>query len=101
MCSLICAWTNGCANHRDAGDFRRHRAHHDVTVMMAVISKYIRTWPVRASDGEHFWESEPRLNMKSVFQGIRIFIMKTMKIKSYIKKPMSSYWDGPEVYVQH
>ena len=28
MFSLICAWTNGCANHRD------HHAHYDVTVMI-------------------------------------------------------------------
>ena len=33
MFSLICAWTNGWANHRDAGDLRRHRSHYDVTVM--------------------------------------------------------------------
>ena len=33
MVSLICAWTNGWTNYRDAGDLRRHRAHHDVTVM--------------------------------------------------------------------
>ena len=31
--SLICVWTNGWANHRDAGDLRRHRVHYDVTVM--------------------------------------------------------------------
>ena len=31
--SLICASTNGWANIRDACDFRRHRVHHDVTVM--------------------------------------------------------------------
>ena len=30
---LICAWTNGWANHRDAGDLRRHRVHYDVTAM--------------------------------------------------------------------
>ena len=30
---LICAWINGCANNREAGYFRRHRAHYDVTVM--------------------------------------------------------------------
>ena len=30
--SLICIWTNGCANNRDAGDFRCHRAHYDVTI---------------------------------------------------------------------
>ena len=33
MFSLIYAWTNGCANHCDAGDLRRHRTHYDVTVM--------------------------------------------------------------------
>ena len=27
MFSLICAWTNGWANSRDASDLRRHRAH--------------------------------------------------------------------------
>ena len=33
MFSLICAWTKGWVNNRNAGDLRRHRAHHDVTVM--------------------------------------------------------------------
>ena len=37
--SLICAWTNGWANNRDAGDLRRHRAHYDVIVMSIVIIK--------------------------------------------------------------
>ena len=32
--SLICAWTNGWANNRDAGDLSRLCAHHDVTVMI-------------------------------------------------------------------
>ena len=31
--SVICTWTNHWANNRDAGGLRRHRAHHDVTVM--------------------------------------------------------------------
>ena len=31
--SLICAWMNGWDNHREAGDFRRHRAYYDGTVM--------------------------------------------------------------------
>ena len=30
---FICAWTNGWANHRDAGDLRRHCAHYGTTVM--------------------------------------------------------------------
>ena len=33
MFSLICAWTNGSANNRDAGDLRRHPIHCDVIVM--------------------------------------------------------------------
>ena len=32
--SLICTWTNGWANNRDAGDLIRHRAHNDITVMI-------------------------------------------------------------------
>ena len=33
MLSLICAWTNGWVDNRDAGDLRRHCAHYDVCVM--------------------------------------------------------------------
>ena len=32
MFSLICAWANGSANNRDAGDLRRHGIHYDVTL---------------------------------------------------------------------
>ena len=32
--SLICAWTNGWGNNRDAGDLRRHRAHYEAIVML-------------------------------------------------------------------
>ena len=32
--SLICAWINDWVNNREAGDLRRHRAHHDVIVMI-------------------------------------------------------------------
>ena len=34
MISLSCAWTNGWANRRNAGDLRRHRTHYAVTVMI-------------------------------------------------------------------
>ena len=34
MFSLICAWINGWVNNGEAGDLKRHRAHHDVTVMI-------------------------------------------------------------------
>ena len=33
MFSFICAWINDWVNNREAGDLRRHRAHHDVIVM--------------------------------------------------------------------
>ena len=33
MFSLICAWINGWVNDGEAGDSRRHRAHHDVNLM--------------------------------------------------------------------
>ena len=39
---FICAWTGGWANNRDAGDLRRHHAHHDGTVMKSEIFKLIK-----------------------------------------------------------
>ena len=33
---LICAWTNGWMNNREAGGLWRHRTHYDVTVMTIV-----------------------------------------------------------------
>ena len=34
MFSLICAWIKGWVNNRKTSDFRRHRAHYDVVVML-------------------------------------------------------------------
>ena len=39
---FVCAWTNGLASNRDAGDFRRHRVHYDVTVMCSYNSSIRR-----------------------------------------------------------
>ena len=39
MFSLICVWINGWVNNREAGDLRRYRAHHDVTVMKKIHRK--------------------------------------------------------------
>ena len=33
MFSSICAWINGWANNREAGDLRCHQTHYDITVM--------------------------------------------------------------------
>ena len=38
MFYLICAWINGWANNREAGDLRRHCAHYNVTVMDEKVS---------------------------------------------------------------
>ena len=46
--SLICAWTNGSANYRDAGDLRRHQANYDVTVM--IWRSGTHRWIVREPD---------------------------------------------------
>ena len=35
---FICAWIDGWVNNREAGDLRHHRAHYDVTVMVAYTS---------------------------------------------------------------
>ena len=35
-CSLWCNWANSWVNNLDAGDFRHHCAHYDVTIMFAV-----------------------------------------------------------------
>ena len=40
MFSLICAWTNGWANHRDSGDFTRHRDHYGITVMNIFLDQF-------------------------------------------------------------
>ena len=36
MFSLICVYINGWENSREAGDFRRYRAHYDVIVMVGI-----------------------------------------------------------------
>ena len=48
MFSSICAWINGWTNNREAGDFRRQRSHHDVTVMQRnhYNAKMAKNWPL-------------------------------------------------------
>ena len=45
VCSLTCAWINGCRNSGEAGDLRRHGAHYDVTVMSTFVCMW-NGWPV-------------------------------------------------------
>ena len=44
--SLICAWTNGLINNRNAGDLRRHRAHYDVTLMIEFVHPWFKEYNV-------------------------------------------------------
>ena len=43
MFSLICVWTNGWLNNRDAGDWRRRRPHYNITVIPTRLSFFIQT----------------------------------------------------------
>ena len=56
MFSLICAWTTGWVNNRDAGDLSRQCAHYDVTLMLPRISRQLTVslsaWSVRKSTVE-------------------------------------------------
>ena len=45
MFSLICTRRNCWVNIRDAGRFRRHRAHYDVAVMIDIKNREINAWP--------------------------------------------------------
>ena len=60
--SLICAWTNGWANHRDTVDLRRHCAHYDVTVM------YMRSSMRTQQHGGHSADNTfPCVSWKTLF----------------------------------
>ena len=41
---FICAWRNGRANNRKAGDLRRNCAHYDVTVMITHTRIEMEVW---------------------------------------------------------
>ena len=49
MFSLICIWTSGWVNSRDAGNMRRHRADYDVTVMVSLCGLWVTCLT------SHFW----------------------------------------------
>ena len=53
MFSLICAWTCSLANNQDAGNWRRRRAHWDVTVMI----QYGKIVPNTQTKLQYIWHS--------------------------------------------
>ena len=46
MFSLICTWTNGWVNNREAGDLRHHRTHYDVIIMETATKTCRNCWAV-------------------------------------------------------
>ena len=53
MFSLICAWINDWVNNREAGDFRHHRGHYDVIVLIFVCIVLNRSHNVLI---KHLWK---------------------------------------------
>ena len=51
MFSLICAWINHWVKNNEAGDWRRYRAHYDVTVM--IIVSFMCFWWQRSTGLDH------------------------------------------------
>ena len=53
MFSLICAWTNGWANNREAGDLKRHRAHYNVIVMSMILGDVLAWQHITVTSYKH------------------------------------------------
>ena len=72
---LICAWTNGWANKRDAGDLRRLRAHNDAKVMqMNYLShcglvKYVKLLAVHVPGMPGMFSPPPRVSDPGMHRG--------------------------------
>ena len=58
--SFICAWTNGWVNNRNAGNFRHHRTHYDVTVMYCFSMADVRSSLHIYSQGHSYMQIEMR-----------------------------------------
>ena len=88
MFSLICAWINGWVNNREAGDLRRHRAHHDVTVMLShwQINTYICTHEaVGANVTGYLLEAiYETTHILSIWMSVRVFHIKTFVLSGII-----------------
>ena len=55
MFSLICAWTNGWANNRNAVNLRLHHAHYDVTVIYTWFLVHYRINDMKTSSSKFDW----------------------------------------------
>ena len=86
MFSLICVWIKDWVNNREAGDFRRYRAHFDVIVMFAS-SQTTYSWNKRLS-----FRTGPHRKISDVFwlQGLIQHLINCLAIKSC---RASKQWD--------
>ena len=83
--SSICAWTNGWANNRDAGDLSRHRTQYDVTVMY---EKLVTCWRLR-SFKQCYMRTFPYMNLGSVFEG-QFLTCSCCEFLGYISTPFAT-----------
>ena len=110
--SLICTWTNGRVNNRDAGDLRRHRAHYEATVMkenktalcMVMTWHHYNCWPSAVIIESKFpiyaelispwtkWPPFHRRLFKCIFLNEKFCILIQTSLKFVPKGPTGSKW---------
>ena len=92
MFSLICVWINGWVNNR-AGDLSRYRAHHDVTVMLAmadVISRHLNEVSC-----PHWWHLTGNMIIKSkitIQVNIVVFNFKCNQTRTILLSPCPQHY---------
>ena len=72
--SLICVWINGWVNNGEAGDFRRHHAHYDVTVMVSRLTTTRGPAPVPVP--------AKRTSLSSIVDSVTVDVLATQGPKS-------------------
>ena len=85
--SSICAWINNWINNRGVGDLRRHRAHHNVTVMLPdIISDNGFHWIVTETLWQLKWQAHNRnsMTMHMTSQIMLIKIRIDLNTKTYM-----------------
>ena len=87
MFSLICAWTNGSSNHRDAGDLRHLRAHYDVTVMSMILRSLPDPTSTKISDA--IWRHKASMSDVYMCQQSRPSLVQIMACRLFGAKPLS------------
>ena len=81
MFSLICAWTNGWVNNRDANDLRHHRTHYDITIVsyhqflvIHVICLSILSWVASPTVGQYGCANKFGIERNELRPTLRLFL---------------------------